>query len=245
MERVLITGASSGIGFATAKRFLLEGYSVIAQYNTNEEGINDLVQFANSKNLGLNLFIYNADFSKSDGVKAFINEIGKSFKSIDVLVNNAGIGLYELFNNISEADYDKIFNVNVKAPFLITQALSKQMISARQGKIIFISSIWGEVGASMETAYSASKSALLGLTKALAKELGPSNIRVNCICPGVIDTPMNSRFSEQDMLELISSTPMSRLGTAEDVANLVYFLAGEQSSFMTGQVIRLDGGFTL
>lgn len=245
MKRVLITGASSGIGFATAKRFLAEGYTVIAQYNANEKGINQLKAYANSLEKGENLFIYKVDFSDTTQLSQFIYNLSQAFKFIDVIVNNAGVGLYELFTETKPQDYDRIFNVNVKAPFFLTQSLAKNMVSIKKGKIIFISSIWGNVGGSMETAYSSSKSALIGLTKALAKELGPSNINVNCICPGVIDTAMNSRFSDEEIAELKYSTPLQRLGSVEDVANLVYFLSEEQSSFITGQVITVDGGFTL
>lgn len=245
MKRVLITGASSGIGFYTAKRFLTEGYIVIAQYSKNQKGISELVDFANLNGMGERLFVFKGDFCTVYGIKDFIQEVIKSFKRIDVLVNNAGVGYYGLFTQTTNDDLDKVININQKAPFLITQAVAPSMISQQQGKIIFVSSMWGMVGASMESAYSASKASLIGLTKSLAKELAPSNINVNCVCPGVIDTPMNARFTKEDMQELINSTPLGKIGKPEDIANLIYFLASEQSEFITGQVITADGGFSL
>lgn len=244
MKVALITGASSGIGRQTAKLFAENGYFVIAQYNTNKSGVDSLIKELEGKCSG-SVFGMQANFSDMQSVKDMFENISKSFKHIDVLVNNAGVGLYKLITETTESEWDYLFNVNAKSTFVLTNLVLKNMIKAGYGKIINVSSIWGDKGASMEVAYSASKSALIGYTKALAKEVAPSGINVNCVCPGVIDTAMNKRFSEQDMLELKDQTPLGRLGRTNDVAELIYFLGTEKSSFITGQVITIDGGFTL
>jgi 3-oxoacyl-[acyl-carrier protein] reductase len=174
-----------------------------------------------------------------------MDDIQKSFKSISVLVNNSGVALYKLITDTTEQDWDKLFDVNVKSAFMITNRVLKGMISAKKGKIVNVSSMWGIVGSSMEVAYSASKSAIIGYTKALAKEVGPSGINVNCVCPGVIKTPMNANLSSQDMLDLADQTPLGRIGTPEEVGELVYFLSSDKADFITGQIISCDGGFAL
>ena len=171
--------------------------------------------------------------------------IKKSYKKIDVIVNNAGIGLYKLITETTIEEWEKVFNVNLTSAYLINNAFINQMINAKNGKIINVSSMWGLSGASMEVCYSASKSAIIGYTKALAKELAPSGITVNCVCPGVIDTAMNARFNNEEIEELKAQTPLGRLGKPEEVAELIYFLSGEQSNYITGQCISIDGGFIL
>ena len=155
------------------------------------------------------------------------------------------ISLIKLFDETTDEEWDNVFNVNVKSAYILTKFSLKSMIARKSGKIINVSSIWGKDGASMECCYSASKSALIGLTKALAKEVGPSNINVNCVCPGVIDTKMNARFSKDEMQDLVNETPLLRLGTANEIAKLIYFLSSNEASFITGQIITADGGFTL
>ncbi len=245
LKKVFISGASGAIGSAIAKKFLDNGYTVIAHYNTDKTGIDALKNYAESQNALQRIFIVQADLSNSEQVSNMLDNLTKSFKSIDVIVNNAGIGLYKLITDTTESEWDKLFAVNIKSAYQINNAFIGGMISKGQGKIINISSMWGSVGASMEVAYSASKAALIGYTKALAKELAPSNINVNCICPGVINTPMNARFSKEEVEELINETPLGKLGEPIDVANAVWFLSQEQSSFITGQIITIDGGFTL
>ena len=245
MKKVFISGASGAIGSAIAKKFLDNGYTVIAHYNTDKTGIDTLKNYAESQNALQRIFIVQADLSNSEQVSNMLENLTKSFKSIDVIVNNAGVGLYKLITDTTESEWDKLFAVNIKSAYQINNAFIGGMISKGQGKIINISSMWGSVGASMEVAYSASKAALIGYTKALAKELAPSNINVNCICPGVINTPMNARFSKEEVEELINETPLGKLGEPIDVANAVWFLSQEQSSFITGQIITVDGGFTL
>ena len=245
MKVALITGASGGIGASTALTFLQNGYFVVAQYNTGLAGIEKLNNLAKEQGFSDYLFTVQADLSKADNINQMMDTLEKSFKRIDVLVNNAGISLNKLVTDTTEEDFDKLLSVNMKSAFLITNRVLKGMISAKKGKIVNVSSMWGVVGASMEVAYSASKSALIGYTKALAKEVGLSGINVNCVCPGVIDTPMNANLSEQDFLELSDQTPLGRIGTPKDVAELIYFLSSEKSDFITGQVITVDGGLTL
>ena len=181
--------------------------------------------------------------SDSNQVKRMFSEINCVFGGVDILVNNAGIAQQKLFTDITDEDFDKMFAVNVKGVFNCCREAVPYMVNRKNGRIINISSIWGISGASCEVHYSASKAAVIGLTKALAKELGPSGICVNCIAPGVIDTPMNSCFDSDTMNALIDETPLMRIGTPEDIAKTVFFFASEDSSFITGQVICADGGF--
>ncbi len=245
MKVALITGASGGIGKAIAQKFIDNGYFVIGQYNSGKNNIDDF--FIQLKSQGKSDYFYpiKADLSKIEDIENMVNKIFNSFKSIDVLVNNAGVSLTKLITDTTLEEWEKVFDVNIKSVYLITNKVLKAMISKQQGKIINISSMWGLVGSSMEVCYSASKASLIGFTKALAKEVGPSNINVNCVCPGVIDTPMNSHLTTEDMKSLANETPLNRIGSPKEVADLVYFLGSEQSSFITGQVISCDGGFTI
>ena len=245
LKTALITGASGGIGRAVAEKLAKDGYFIIAQYNSNPSGIELLLESLDKSGLKDCVCAYKCDLSDSVSIDAFINEVKKSFKSIDVIVNNAGVGLYKLITDTTDAEWDKVFSVNMKSAFKITNGFLKEMIVNQRGKIVNISSMWGLVGASMEVAYSASKSALIGYTKALAKELAPSGINVKCVCPGVIDTPINARFSKEDMAALKDETPLGRIGKPKDVAELVAFLCSDNSDFITGQIIACDGGFTL
>ena len=245
MKVALITGASGGIGKATVKKFIKEGYFVVGQYNSDTDSINALKKELVRDELGDYFFAVQADLSNAEQIQALINRVTQSFKCIDVLVNNAGVGLYKLITETTEEEWDKLFAINMKGAYLLTNGMLKGMIDKKYGKIINVSSIWGNVGASMEVAYSASKAALIGYTKALAKELAPSKITVNCVCPGVIDTPINARFSIKEMQALKEETPIGRIGKAEEVAELIYFLSTEKSDFITGQIITCDGGFTL
>ena len=160
------------------------------------------------------------------------------------ILNNAGIDLYKLCQETSDKDLEDIFSVNFKASYNLTKRFIPEMIKRQNGNILFVSSVWGTNGACMETAYSAAKSALIGLTKALAKEVAPY-VRVNCITPGVIDTPMNKDFSESEMQDIISSVPLGRIGLSEEVASLSYFITSEKASYITGAIIPIDGGYSL
>ena len=167
------------------------------------------------------------------------------FGRIDVLVNNAGIARAMLMTDVTEKDFYDLFSVNVAGAYFVSQAAIPEMINAGGGKIVNISSMWGQVGASMETLYSATKSAVIGLTKAMAKELAPSKINVNCVCPGVIDTDMNSCYDEKTMEDLRQRTPLERIGTAEDIAGSVLFLSSDNADFITGEVLSVNGGFVI
>lgn len=243
MKTVLITGASGGIGRAIVKKFVQNGYTVIAQYNKNKTELKKLIEELERENLGGAVYPVTADFTDLNSIDKMFEDIFTRYKKIDAVVNNAGVGLYKLITETTEQDWDKVFNVNIKSIYYLVNKVLPSMIDNKSGKIVNVSSMWGIAGASMEVAYSASKSALIGYTKALAKELAPSGINVNCVCPGVIDTEMNARFSKEEVDVLIEETPLNRLGKPNDVAELIYFLCSDSSSFITGQTISCDGGF--
>ena len=243
LKTALITGASGGIGKAIVKKFVANGYKVIAQYNKNKDGIDSLLSELEKENLGGTVYPIQADFTDLNSIDKMFQDIFSKFNKIDVLVNNSGIGLYKLITETTEKEWDTIFSVNMKSVYYTVNKVLPSMLKNKSGKIVNVSSMWGISGASMEVAYSASKSALIGYTKALAKELAPSGINVNCVCPGVIDTQMNARFKQEEINDLINATPVGRLGKPMDVAELIYFLSDEKSSFITGQIISCDGGF--
>ena len=244
MKTALITGASGGIGIKTAELFLKNGYNVIAQYNRN---VGPLENLKNSvgENLAGNIFPVKCNFADSSEVYNMTKDIGRRFTDIDVLINNAGTDLIKLITRTSEKEWDEIFDVNIKAAFILTSFALEKMIDKKRGKIVNVSSVWGKSGASCEAAYSASKAALIGFTKAVAKEAAPSNINVNCVCPGVIDTKMNDCFSETEKKDIIASTPLGRMGRPEEIAKLIFYLCSDDADFITGEVITADGGFIL
>lgn len=235
-KTVLITGGSRGIGKETAIAFSKAGYNVVINYNKSEK---EAVELALS--LG-NAIAVRADVKNRAEVKEMVKLAKENFSHIDVLINNAGIAEQKLFFDITEEDWDEMIGVNLKGIFNLCAEVAPDMVQRRYGKVINISSIWGISGASCEVHYSAAKSAVIGFTKALAKELGPSQVNVNCIAPGVIDTDMNKKVPEDIMKELADETPLMRLGTAKDVAEAVLFLASDKASFITGQVLGVDGG---
>lgn len=238
MRNVLITGASRGIGKELVYEFSKNGDRVFLNYNKSDKEANETVEKTGA-------ILVKADISKSDEVKNMAEFIHNNYGGIDVIVNNAGISQIKLFNDITENDWDNMFDINVKGMFLVTKAFVSDMINKKKGKIINISSMWGITGGSCEVHYSASKAAVIGFTKALAKELGPSGINVNCVAPGVIDTEMNSHLSEEDLKQLKEETPLEKIGAVSDVAKTVLFLAGDNSDFITGQVINVDGGMVI
>ena len=238
MKNVLITGGSRGIGKALVYEFSKKGYRVFLNYNSSQTEAEEI-----SADTGA--VIVKADISKSDEVKKMADYIHDNYGRIYVLINNAGIAEQKLFTDISENDWDRMFDINIKGMFLVTKAFVSDMIYKKSGKIINVSSMWGITGASCEVHYSASKSAVIGFTKALAKELGPSNICVNCIAPGVIETEMNKHLSKEDFDVLCEETPLERIGKPEEVAKTALFLASDDSSFITGQVINVDGGYII
>ncbi len=243
MKTALITGASRGIGKATAELFAENGYAVIINYNKSEEEALNLVSEIRAK--GKTAMAVKADVSNPDEVSEMMKKISENFSSVDVLINNAGISLQKMLTETTLEEWDNIFGITARGTFLVTKSVLPMMISKKYGSIINISSIWGNVGASCEVAYSSAKSALIGFTKALAKEVGPSGVRVNCLCPGVIDTDMNKMHSEETLSALCDETPLMRIGNPSEVAETILFLASEKSSFITGQVFSIDGGMTV
>lgn len=239
METVLITGASRGIGRETAKLFSKNGFNVVINYNKSEKDALELLSEIK------NATAIRADVSNRKEVFEMIEKANSIFGGIDILVNNAAVAGQMLFQDISEEEWDRIFDTNVKGAFNCTQAVLPHMLHKKSGKIINISSIWGITGASCEVHYSASKAALIGFTKALAKELGPSGITVNCIAPGVINTDMNSNIPKEVMDALKEETPLGKIGYPEDIANTIFFLASKKADFITGQVISPNGGFLI
>ena len=243
MKTVLITGASRGIGKEIALKFAKSGYNVVLNYNTNEKKAKAVA--SEIKKLGAKCLLCKADVANEVEVNEMVNTALKTFGVIDVLVNNAGVALSKLFQQTITDEIAKVFGVNTFGVINCAKAVVPSMVSEKCGKIINISSVWGKVGASMETIYSASKGAVIAFTLALAKELAPSAISVNCVCPGVIDTDMLVEYTCDEKNDLKQQTPLNRLGTPEDIANAVYFLASDSASFITGQVITVDGGFAL
>ncbi len=241
LKTVLVTGASRGIGREIALAFARENYRVVINYNRSEKEAFSLCDEILS--LGKDAFPIKADVSNPNEVESMFSEISCKFGEISVLVNNAGISKYGLISDISASEWDEIFAVNTKSAFLCSRAVLPFMINKKSGSIINISSIWGIYGASCEVAYSASKAAIIGFTKALAKEVAPSGITVNAVAPGVIKTDMLSSFSEEELENLRLETPLGILGEVSDVAKSVLFLA--ESRFITGHILTVDGGFSL
>ena len=243
-KTVLITGASGGIGEAISVAFWQKGYKVIMHYNKNGKEITKLSSAMNDSR-PFSAITVSADLTDRNEVIRLFDEAKATFGDIDILVNNAGVSEQKLFTDITESDWDRIFNLNVKGMFFCCQEAVKSMISKKKGKIINISSMWGQVGASCEVHYSASKGAVIAFTKALAKELGPSGIQVNCVAPGFIDTPMNGHLDKETVDALVEETPLGVIGTPQDVAKSVLFLGSGDSDFITGQVIAPNGGLVI
>lgn len=236
----LITGSSKGIGRGIAVEMAKAGASVAINYLNDEAASEETLKLL--KREGVHAKKYKVDVRNFYEVKNMMEDIISHYGKIDILVNNAGISKIGLFMDNSEADYDEIFNSNFKSVFNCTNCAVKYMIEKKKGSIINISSIWGNVGASCEVLYSASKGAVNSFTRALGKELAPSNIRVNAISPGVIDTNMNNVFSEEDMESIKEGIPMMRLGEISDIGKLSVFLASDDASYITSQIITIDGG---
>ena len=241
MRTVWITGASGGIGNAAARLFAQEGYQVAAGYFRGAEHAQTLC--AELRGAGFTAEAFGADLTDSASVGAAYRAIVSRFGGVDVLVNNAGIAQQKLLTDVTDDEWRRMFAVNTDAAFYCCRAVIPYMVRQQFGRIINVSSVWGVRGASCEAPYSASKAALIGLTKALAKELGPSGVTVNCVAPGVIDTPMNDCFDAETMRSLARETPLCRIGTPEEAAQAILFFASERASFVTGQMLCADGGF--
>lgn len=237
----LITGASGGIGEAAVRALAAKGYNVALGYNKNDEKAEKLVD--NIRKAGQKAICISADLTKEEEVDKLFSEAEKELGGIDVLVNCAGIAFESLLQDTTLASWKQIMDINLSTVFLCCKRASGNMIKQKSGAIINIGSVWGEHGAAMETAYSASKAGISGFTKALAKELGPSGIRVNAIAPGWIDTQMNKGYDEQDKNNFALETALCKTGTPEDVAHSLIFLTENQ--FITGQIIRIDGGYNI
>lgn len=241
MEKtVVITGASKGIGAATAILFAEKGYNVVINYNSSVESAKILTTSLRSR--GYSVVAMKADVSNRLETDLLIKETLYKFGSIDVLVNNAGISFVGQINDIDDIDVKRLFDVNLLGTYNCCKSVTPVMVNQKSGKIINIASMWGEVGASCEVAYSASKAGVIGLTKALAKELAPSGITVNCVSPGMVDTSMNKNISSADIDDFINTVPLSRIGYPDEIANMIYYLAGEDADYITGQVIGINGG---
>ena len=239
----LVTGASRGIGRATAEAFARAGYQVAANYCRSKEQIEQFS--AQMEREGCAVIPVQADVSDPEQVERMVQTVQRQFGHIDVLVCNAGIARQGLLTDFSPADWRQMMAVNLDGTFYCCRSVLPGMIRRQSGCIITTSSIWGIAGASCEVPYSAAKAGIIGLTRALAKEVGPSGIRVNCIAPGVIDTEMNGNLTPEVMAQLREETPLGTIGTPKQVADLALYLAGEGASFLTGQVISPHGGFLI
>ena len=237
----IVTGASRGIGREIAKQLAISGIQVIANYNKSEDQAIKLTEELKESNIFIDLF--KADVSKQEECKNLVNYTLEKYKKIDILINNAGIDKYKLITEVTKNEWEEMINTNLYSAFCMCQEVLPNMIHNKNGCIINISSAWGVVGASQEIVYSITKAGMDGLTKALAKEVGPSNIRVNSIAPGVIDTDMNKGLAEKEKNELKEQTPLERIGKPEDIAKCVNWLIND--NFTTGQVISINGGWVI
>lgn len=240
-EVAIVTGASKGIGREIAKELAQEGIQVIANYNKSEKEAKSLQEELAKKNIKLDIF--KADVSKREEAKKLIKYALEKYGKIDILINNAGISEYKLFTDETDKDWNRVINTNLYSAFIMSQEASYNMIHNKKGCIINISSIWGIVGGALEVLYSISKAGIDGMTKALAKELGPSNIRVNSIAPGMINTKMNSKFTKQEIEEIKEEIPLEKIGEPSDIAKCVKWLV--KDTYTTGQVISINGGWII
>jgi len=242
-KTVLITGSSRGIGRATAMLFAREGYRTVIHYQQAEkEALSLLAQLRGEGHTAIAL---QADIGDRKQVDRLFEKVTQQLGAVDVLVNNAGIAQQKLFIDLTDEDWDNMLRVHVNGMFYCSQCAAPPMIHKGAGKIINISSIWGITGGSCEVHYSTAKAAVIGFTKALAKELGSSGIQVNCVAPGIIETDMNASLTDQTACELKENTPLQRFGSAQDVANSILFLASDKADFITGQVLSPNGGFVI
>ena len=238
MKTVLITGGTRGIGRAMVERFSAEGYSVAFTYKRSHEAARELAARTGAVAIA-------ADSGSPDEITLAVKTIEEKLGAIDCLINNAAISSFDMFTDISLELWNEMLSVNLTAAFLYSKLVLPSMIRRHTGRIINVSSVWGICGASCEVHYSTTKAALIGMTKALAKELGPSGITVNAIAPGVIDTDMNASLSEEDIRALEDGTPLMRTGKAEEIAEAALYLASDKASFITGEVLNISGGYLI
>ena len=237
----IVTGASRGIGREIAKTLARKNIQVVANYNKSEEAAKSLKNELKEENIEID--IQKADVSKREEAKKLVQYTFKKYGKIDILINNAGISEYKLFTDETDEDWNKVINTNLYSAFVMSQEVIPNMIHNKQGSIINISSAWGVVGGALEVIYSVSKAGIDGLTKSLAKELGPSNIRVNSIAPGMIDTKMNSKFSSEEIKQIEEEIPLGRVGNTKDIARCIEWLIEDE--YTTGQIISINGGWII
>lgn len=244
MEKtVIVTGASRGIGAATARAFAQKGHRVAVCYHHHKESAQAVA--LDICNAGGTALIFEVDVAEEASVNAMVQAVCEALGAPDILVNNAGIAQQKLFTDLTKADWDAMFGVSVFGTANCCKAVLPHFLRRHAGRIVNVSSMWGQVGASCEVHYSAAKAAVIGLTKALAQEEAPSGITVNCVAPGVIETDMLASFTAEEKAQLAEQTPLGRIGTPEDVANAIVFLASDEASFITGQVLAPNGGYIL
>lgn len=238
---VFVTGGSGGIGSEICREFAKIGYPVAIGFNKNRAAADELAENIIS-NKGTAISVH-CDISSNESIDKAVNIVSNELGAVEVLVNNAGTANINLFTDLTNDDIQRIISINLIGTMLCSKAVLPEMIKRKQGKIINITSVWGEIGASCEVAYSASKAGIIGFTKALAKEVAPSGIRVNAVSAGIIDTRMNSMLKKSDIEAIIDEIPSGRIGTPADVAKCVRFLASDDSSYICGQILRADGGW--
>jgi 3-oxoacyl-[acyl-carrier protein] reductase len=234
---VLVTGGSRGIGKAICEKFAAEGYSVAVNFEKSEEKAKALAEKIGGK-------AFCADVSDYNAVCGMFDDIEKEMGEVSVLINNAAISTFGLFQDCSDEEWERIFGVNVKGVFNCSKRAVGNMLKNQSGSIVNISSIWGVTGGSCECHYSATKAAVIGYTKAMAKELGPSGIRVNCVAPGAVDTEMNARFSKEDLEAVAEESALGYIGKPEEIAHACAFFADENAGYVTSQILAVDGGMT-
>lgn len=242
-KTVIVTGSSKGIGAATAILFAQRGYNVVINYNESYESANILCRSLVSN--GYSCIAQKANVANKMEVDLMVKETLYKFGSVDVMINNAGIAYQGLITDTDEIDFDKIIDVNLKGVFNCCKSVTPVMVNQKSGRIINISSMWGQVGASCEVAYSAAKAGVIGLTKALAKELAPSGITVNCIAPGLIETAMNSNLTVEELNSFVEEIPLGRMGSADEIAAAAYFLSSPDAEYITGQILGINGGYVI
>ncbi len=238
MKTVLITGGSRGIGRAMVERFCAEGYSVAFTYKSSETEAKRLAEATGA-------IAIHADSAFESDVISAVDKVREIFGGIDCLINNAGVSSFSLFTDLTLDQWNEHLAINLTGAFLYSKAVIPYMVAKKSGRIINISSMWGITGSSCEVHYSTAKAGLIGMTKALAKELGPSGITVNAIAPGLIDTDMNAALCAEDIKAIEDETPLMRIGSTDEVARVALFLAGDGSSFITGEVINVSGGYLI
>ena len=242
-KTVFVTGASRGIGKEVALKYAENGYNVVINYASDKTDVKSLKKEFEEKNV--ETIIEKADVTNSNQIEELVKKAIEKFGKIDVLVNNAGITKDNLLMRMSEEEFDKVIEVNLKGTYIVTKAVTKYMMKKRKGSIINLSSVVGVAGNAGQCNYSASKAGIIGFTKSVAKELASRNIRSNAVAPGFIETDMTAVLSDEVKESIHNQIPLKRMGTAKEVANLIYFLGSEESSYITGQVINVDGGMVM